>query len=372
MSGNLTFTKAGKTLTLNYVDTGFAEVNLMLIGIGIKLQPGKVDPDAKPSDKPEVNSELSHTVMPELKKNKPKSDVDSAARTLPERVEKPKRGIGELSKFPNQGKVTVNDEPVALASIVAFEAVSGDRWVTRVIATARPLKQAAIIEQLQKTGDYDTSSLGSPYIRLELDDRDIANSMSLAANKTPGGTGNSGLKGEAIVEDGRARGSFQMTEPKEFFGRTIIGEISFDVAVLTRESQPAKQLENVPKLESSGRLLVDDKVISLPSVVAYQVKVFDNVRTAIFFTEKPINLEKLKSSLAKDGTDSGVFESQSQVKVEIDKEDRPAMMNLYSDGASLNSNSELIGDVVVEDGRARGTVKLGKPSEFIGKKFSFD
>ena len=113
-------------------------------------------------------------------------------------------------------------------------------------------------------------------------------------------------------------------------------------------------------------------MISLPSVVAYQVKVFDNVRTAIFFTEKPINLEKLKSSLAKDGTDSGVFESQSQVKVEIDKEDRPAMMNLYSDGASLNSNSELIGDVVVEDGRARGTVKLGKPSEFIGKKFSFD
>lgn len=48
------------------------------------------------------------------------------------------------------------------------------------------------------------------------------------------------------------------------------------------------------------------------------------------------------------------------------------MMNLYHDGASLNSNADLVGEAVVEDGRARGTVKLGKPSEFFGKTFSFD
>ena len=196
--------------------------------------------------------------------------------------------------------------------------------------------------------------------------------MSLAANQSLGSTGSSGLKGEAIVEGGRARGSIAMTEPKSFFDHTIIGEISFDVPLLTRDSVPAKRLTDAKKLENSGKLLIDDKPVILASVVAYEVKVSDGKQTAILFTEKPINLSKLKESLAKDGSDSGLFEFQSQVKVSIDKEDRPVMMNLYSDGASLSSNSSMVGDVVIEDGRARGTVKLGKPSEFFGKTFSFE
>ena len=125
-------------------------------------------------------------------------------------------------------------------------------------------------------------------------------------------------------------------------------------------------------MENSGKLLVNDKPVKLGSVVAYQVKVFDDVRTAILFTEKPINMEKLKASLKKEGNDSGLFEFQSQVKVEINKDDQPSMMSLWHDNASLNSNSDLVGEVIVEDGRARGTVKLGKPSEFIGKTFGFE
>jgi len=377
MSGNLTFTRAGKTLTLNYVDTGFTEVNVMLIGIGIKLQPGKVDPDAKPKNTPAGTPEPAPTVKPDprvkaaLKKTM-KTDDGSTALTLPERVEKPKRGIGKLEKLPNEAKIVADDEPLSLANIVAFEAVSGDRWVTRVIATASPIKQAAIIEQLKKTGDYDASSIGSPYARLELDDQDRPNSMSLAANKSLGSTGGSGLKGEAVVEDGRARGTFAMTEPKEFFDHTIIGEISFDVPVLTRDSEPAKRLTDAEKLENSGKLLINDKPVRLPSVVAYEVMVSDVKQTAVLFSEKPINMARLKESLAKDGTDDGLFEFQSQVKVTINREDRPSMMNLYADGASLNSNSGMVGEVVVEDGRARGTVKLDKPSEFFGKTFSFE
>jgi hypothetical protein len=225
---------------------------------------------------------------------------------------------------------------------------------------------------MKKAGKIEDLEISSPNIQLELDDQDRPNTLSLVANKTPGGTGSSGLKGEAIVEEGRARGSFKMTEAKEFFDRTIIGEISFDVPVLTRDSKPAKQLTDAKKLEKSGKLLVNSKPIKLGSVVAYEVKVFDEKRTAIFFTEKPINLAKLKASLAKDGSDSGLFESQSQVKIEIDKDDRVSSMNLYSEGASLNSNADLIGDVIVEDGRARGTARLGKPTEFFGKTFSFE
>ena len=370
-SGNLTLTRGGKTLTLSYVDTGFTDVNLMLIGIGVKLESGKVDPNAKPSDKPQPASEPD-PARPKSRNTKPKSEDNKPTFTLPDRVEKPKREIEKLPKLPNAAKLTADDEPVTLTNVVAFEAVDGDRWVTRVIATANPIKQAAIIEQLRKTGDYDTSGLGTPYARLELNDQDSPNSMSLAANQSLGSTGSSGLKGEAIVEGGRARGSIAMTEPKSFFDHTIIGEISFDVPLLTRDSVPAKRLTDAKKLENSGKLLIDDKPVILASVVAYEVKVSDGKQTAILFTEKPINLSKLKESLAKDGSDSGLFEFQSQVKVSIDKEDRPVMMNLYSDGASLSSNSSMVGDVVIEDGRARGTVKLGKPSEFFGKTFSFE
>jgi hypothetical protein len=106
--------------------------------------------------------------------------------------------------------------------------------------------------------------------------------------------------------------------------------------------------------------------------VAYQVKWNDEVRTTILFSEKPINLAKLKASLAKDGTDDGFFDFASQVKVTIDKDDRPSFLNLYADGASINQNTGLVGDVIVEDGRARGTVKLDKAVDFAGKTINFD
>ncbi|MFM9961676.1 MAG: hypothetical protein ACKV2Q_10670 [Planctomycetaceae bacterium] len=53
-SGNLTFTKASQKITLTFVDAGVGEVNLMLIGVGVPLEPGKADPDAKGAAKPEA------------------------------------------------------------------------------------------------------------------------------------------------------------------------------------------------------------------------------------------------------------------------------------------------------------------------------
>lgn len=382
-SGNLTLNKGKLKLTMSYVDTGFSDVNLMLIGSGAKLEQGKVDPDAKvpvaktkPKSKPDADSPDDEPIKKPAKKTAKKpsksNDDDSKPVAEPKRVEKPMRGLAKLDKLPNDAKLILNDEPIKLPHLIAYETISGDRWVTKVIASESPIKQASLLELLQKKGTDEGLNVPSPQLTLELDDQDSPNRLSYTAPQTVGSASGSKLIGEAIVEEGRARGKFKSKEPSEFFGRTISGDISFDLPVLTRDSKPAKQLTNAPKLATSGKLLVDDKPIKLANVVAYEVKVFDEKRTAIFFTEKPINMAKLKAALAKEGTDDGLFEAQSQVKVVIDKDDKPSMMSLWHDGASLNSNADLAGDVIIEDGRARGTVKLGKPTEFFGKKFSFE
>ncbi len=380
-SGNLSLSKGRQKLSMSYVDTGFTDVSLMLIGFAAKLEQGKVDPNvkvpvagSKPKSKPKADpdDEPMPAKKTAKKKSKPGSDNDLKAVVEPKRIEKPNRDIAKLPKLSNAAKVTIDDKPTELKHVIAYEVIQQDRWVTKIIATDKPIKQASLLAQLLKTGHDEGFNLQEPFVRVELDEQDKPNSMQLRANNTPGGVGSSDMKGEAIVESGRARGTFKLAMPGEFFKKTYDAEISFDVPVLTRHDQPAKQLAGAAKLENSGKLLVNDKPIKLASVVAYEVKTFDEKRTAIFFTEKPINMDKLKASLKKDGKDSGLFETQSQVKVEIDKDDRPAMMNLWCDGASLNSNSDLIGDVIVEDGRARGTVKLGKPSEFFGKTFSFE
>ncbi len=380
-SGNVTFTKDGKTLTLSFVDTGFTDVNMMLIGIGVKLTEGKADPDAKaptastkPKSKPATEPSDDDPLKALKKKlgSKPsKSDNDDKpAVNLPPRAEKPIRGIAKLDKLSNEVKLVADGKTVALPHVIAYEIVDNDRWVTRILATEAPIKQSSLIDLLRKNGADDELRSMSPRVLVELDDQDKLNNMSYAGNGSLGSGRD--ITGEAIVEEGRARGTFKAKKESEFFGKKIIGEITFDVPVLTRESEPAKRLANAAKLDTAGKLLVNDKPIKLGSVVAYEVKIFDEIRTAIFFTEKPINMAKLKASLAKDGTDDSVFEVQSQVKVLIDKDDKLSMMHIWHDNASLNSNANLIGDVVVEDGRARGTAKLGKPSEFFGKTFSFD
>ncbi|MCX7422137.1 MAG: hypothetical protein NT013_21705 [Planctomycetia bacterium] len=386
-SGHLTLKKGRQQLTMSYVDTGFGDVNLMLIGFAVKLEQGKVDPNAKvpvasskPKSKPKADDDSPDDEPKPTKKTakkKPMTDsreVKAEVKPVvePKRVEKPSRGIAKLSKLSNEAKVVANDEPIALPHLIAYEVISDNRWVTKVVATEKPIKQASLLALLQKTGTDEGLEIASPRITLELDDQDRPDKMSYTAPQTIGSANSSGLTGEAIVEEGRARGTFKSKKASEFFGRTITGEISFDLPVLTRHAKPTKQLTDAPKLENSGKLMVNDKPVKLGSVVAYQVKVFDDVRTAILFTEKPINMEKLKASLKKEGNDSGLFEFQSQVKVEINKDDQPSMMSLWHDNASLNSNSDLVGDVIVEDGRARGTVKLGKPSEFIGKTFGFE
>jgi ribosomal 50S subunit-recycling heat shock protein len=379
-SGNVTFTKDGKQMNLTFVDAGIGDVNMMLIGVGVKLTEGKADPDAKipvastkpkskPADEPS-DDDAPKTTKKKSNNKKSKSADNKPVVNLPKRAEKPSRGIAKLDKLPTEVKLVAQDKPVELPHVIAYEIVDGDRWVTRILATQTPIKQSMLIDLLKSNEpDHNLTSM-SPRLMVALDDQDQLINMNYAGNDSLG----SGRKvtGEAIVEEGRARGHFKANEESEFFGKTIIGEITFDVPVITRDSQPIKQLTNAKKLETSGKLVVNNQSMKLSHFISYQVKLGDEVRTAILFSEKPINVAKLKESLAKDGSDSGVIDFASHVKVMIDKEDRLAFLNLYTDGASINQNTDLVGEVIVEDLRARGTVKLGKNVEFFGKVINFD
>ena len=377
-SGHLTFKKGKQQITLAFVDTGLADVNLMLIGIGAKLELSNADPNAKVADKkpnPKPDSTPDDEPKPAKKKptKKPKpADDDDKPVAEPKRKDKPNRGIAKLPKLPSEGTVTVDDKPIKLTSVIAYEVISNGQWRTKIVATEKPIKQESLIAMLKKTGTDEGLNLPQPYLRIELDDEDKPASLGLAAPGTAGSASGSKLSGEALVEDGRARGTVKMKEPDSFFDKVYSAEISFDVPLLTRESTPAKRLTDAPKLANTGKLKFGAATHKLSNVVAYEVKVFDEKRVALFFSEKPINLEKLKASLKKDGTDDGFFEVQPQVRLQIDKSDEIKKMDLWADGASVSSNADLAGDAVVEDGRVRGTAKLSKPGEFFGKEYTFE
>lgn len=373
-SGHLTFKKGKQQITLTFVDTGLSDPTIMLIAFGAKLEAGKAgatdkDSDKKPTPLPGDTPEPA-SKKPAGKKSKPKGD--ESAIEEPARKDKPKQGIGKLAELPNQATVTIDDSPVKLNHIIAYEVISHGEWRTKILATEKAIKQEALLALLKKKGNDEEFEFPQPHLRLELDDEDKPSSLGLYANQTPGSASSSSLTGEALVEDGRARGTVKLKEPGSFFKKTYMAEISFDVPVLTRDSTPAKRLTNAKKLANSGKLTMGTTTYQLPNVVAYEVKVFDEKRTAIFVSEKPIDMNKLKASLKNDGTDDGLFEFQPQVRLQIDSADSIKQMNLWADNASVSSNADLAGDVVIEDGRARGTVKLSKPGEFAGKTYTFD
>lgn len=324
----------------------------------------------------------------------PKSNDDKDAPFVgPPRPEKAKKGIDKLPKLTSAAKVIVNGETIALPHVLAYETVSAGQWVTRIYATDKPIKQESWIERLRQPGenrDFDLHA--SPFLLLELDDKDRPDAINFAVQKFQTSAGRRNFKGDAIVEDGRARGSIQTKEPVEFGGRTITAEITFDVPLLTRDSQPTKQLTDatkletsepdkpkkdiakLPKLENSGKLLVNNKPVKLGNVVAYELMVSGKKTTAINFTDKPIPLPKLKAQLAKDGSDMGLFDFDSQAKLEFDQKGELTVILVAHDNKSfpIIGNSDVISDVVIEDGRARGTLKFGEPWKFAGTKYLLD
>ena len=143
-------------------------------------------------------------------KNFPIPKVGKAASADdPARPEKVKRGIDKLPKLTSGAKVIVNGETIALPHVLAYEAVSAGQWVTRIVATDKPLNQESLIEKLQFPGKNRDFDLPGVFLRLELDHKDRPDAINFAVQKFQTSAGHRNFKGEAIVEDGRARGSIQ-------------------------------------------------------------------------------------------------------------------------------------------------------------------
>lgn len=295
---------------------------------------------------------------------------------LPKRKDKPKQGIEKLPQLPSEGTVVMDGKTYKLANVIAYEVFENGEWSTKILATEKPVKQQSLLANLKKTGgdkNADGSSLSwpAPYLQIVLDENDKPWRLELQADKTPGGGTGRALAGDALVEDGRARGTVKLKEPGSFFDKVYTAEISFDVPVLIRDSTPAKRLVNAPKLANSGTLTFGNKIYKLPNVVAYEVKRFDKPMTAIVLSEAPLNQAKLNATLGKKSADD-YFEFTPQVKLLIDAEDKISSINLWADNASISGNDDVSSDVVIEDGRARGSAKLTKPGEFFDKKYSFE
>lgn len=295
---------------------------------------------------------------------------------IPERKEKPKQGIEKLPQLPNEATVVMDGETYQLMSIIAYEVYEDGQWWTKVLATQKPIKQDSLLEKLKSTGtdnkaDGSSTSWPSPYLQITLDEDDQPWRLDLQADNTPGNGSGSEVIGSALVENGRARGTVQLKEPGSFFDKVYTGEISFDVPLLTRHSTPAKRLVDAPKLDNSGSLTIGDRTYKLPNVVAYEMKQFDERMKTIVLSEKPLSLSKLKAALGKKSADD-YFEFIPQVKLLVNSEDIIHSMSIWADNTSISGNEKVVGDVVIEDGRARGTAKLAEPGDFFDKQYTFE
>lgn len=292
---------------------------------------------------------------------------------LPKRVDKPLKGIAKLEKQTSRCVITVDGKPVTLPQIIAYEFVSQGRWRTRIVATDSVLNLQPLLQKLKTTGSDEGWDISPPFLKLELDEQDRAASVSLVAEKVPGGGTGNDLEADAIVEEGRARGTLKVKE-KTFFDKSYSAEMTFDVPLLTRDSAAPKRLANATKLANAAKLTIGGKVVSLPNVTVYETLQFDNPVTAVLFTEKPINLAKLKASLAKSKSDDDFNEFQAQIKLVFNDNEQLKGLSIWCDGLSISSSGDdnIKASATIEDGRARGTAKTAQPGETFGKKYDFE
>lgn len=380
-SGNLDFKKDNQSITLTYVDTGFTDVMMMLIGIGTPLDSTEADAPAKATDsktpakksknKPKrATDDSDDTKESDEEKMENEDDEDSEKVEEPERVERPKQGISKMPKLPNTASARMGEKTYELNQMIAYEVISQGEWRTKIVASSKPVKQEKLLALLKKTGNDDDMEFPEPNIRVEIAaDGEIA-SVNYQLDGVSGG-GNSGTIGNVLVEDNRARGTLELEEEGEFFERTYTWKISFDTDVLTKASKATKVVQNLPRLDNGGELTLGEGQWKLAHVVAYEAKVLDELVTWVFISEKPINMARLKASLAKDGTDDGVSETQPQVVLTIDDNDSVRQAAIWVDNTSISSNADLEGDATVVDGRVRGTAKLSEPGDFFGKAYDF-
>ena len=296
--------------------------------------------------------------------------------SLPKRKDKPKQGIAKLPKLPTEATVVVDDEAYKLTNFIAYEVYDDNEWVTKVVATQNAVKQASLLAKLKKSGtDLDENesppSWPEPYLVVVIDEDDRLEWLNLRAGGTPGSAFHDELTGTALVEEGRARGQVRLTEPGDFFDKVYTADISFDLPILTADSVPEKRLANAPKLESTGQLTIGSNTYTLANAVAYEMKFFGDPMTTIVLSQRPFNMSKLKAALGKQAIDH-YSEFTPHVKLLVDADDNVSSVSIWADNISVGGNQNLQSDIVIEDGRARGTARMTEPGRIFDDEYSFN
>lgn len=148
------------------------------------------------------------------------------------------------------------------------------------------------------------------------------------------------------------------------------------ISLPKRMDKPKQGIDRLPQLPNECIVVMDGKTYNLTSIIAFEVFQHDEWSTKILATEKPIKQASLLAKLRKNGTDEVEGSSswgEPYLLVQIEDDNDPRSLVLRAGGTpGLGSGSDLTGSALVEDGRARGTVKLTDPGSFFDKIYTAD
>lgn len=126
------------------------------------------------------------------------------------------------------------------------------------------------------------------------------------------------------------------------------------------------------KQSSVGTLKVGDKSYTLKNIVAYEIDYYGDRKIRVYLSEKPANMTKLKTALAKEQNDNDFNEFQPQVRLIVNPDGSVESYELWADNLSVSGNGSLDGTVEVQDGRVVGSAKLTEEGEAGDRKYMFE
>ncbi len=143
-----------------------------------------------------------------------------------------------------------------------------------------------------------------------------------------------------------------------------------------RKDKPKQGIDKLPKLPNTATLTMDGKTYELPNIIAYEVFENNEWSTKILATQKPVKQQSLLANLQKTGTDKDADDRaltwpQPHMQIVLDADDQPWRISLQADNTPGGGiGRALSGSALVEDSRARGTVKLKEPGAFFDKVYT--
>lgn len=126
------------------------------------------------------------------------------------------------------------------------------------------------------------------------------------------------------------------------------------------------------KESSVGTLKIGDKTYTLKNIVAYEIDYYGDKVTRVYLSEKPANMTKLKTALAKERNDLDFSEFQPQVRITVNADGSIEAYDLWADNLSVSGFGSIEGTGEVKDGHITGSAKLTEEGEAGDRKYNFD